>query len=133
MSIPITIINTCIHDLLLEHAQNYDDSFWNDPRHEIDFEKVRYRISKFEYVVRTHRFSVCTLLLHLCDINRASFLCQIMNTILHTWTFKIYALITKSINQIISLILLIKSSFLILKWKIKWLEERVAWLDMKLL
>ena len=40
----ISLGNYTITDL---HFKSYDDSFWTDPRQEIDFEKVRFRISKF--------------------------------------------------------------------------------------
>ena len=49
---------------------------------------MRVRVSKFERVVRTHRFHVDTLLSHLC---------QIMNSILHTCAFIIYVVIIKTI------------------------------------
>ena len=40
----------------------FDDSFYLGPRAQIDLQKMRFRVSKFAYLVRTIRIDVNTLL-----------------------------------------------------------------------
>ena len=46
----------------------FDDNFYLGVWAEIILQYMRVRVSKFEYVVMTHRVDVNTLLKHLCNI-----------------------------------------------------------------